>query len=183
MAEISTIARPYAEALFQATQDSKDPAVLASRVKQSLDVLSEVVPNPEVATVIEDPKGTVAGLLSLFNGFLPKDSPQEIQEFLKLVIENNKVPAIPEIAQQFTKLLNQAKGEAEVLIESAFPLSQDQIDDFLKALGRKFPGIKLLPTVVVDKSLIGGVRVKVGDQALDGTVKSRLAEMQAALTR
>lgn len=183
MAEISTIARPYAEALFQATQDSKEPAVLASRVKKCLDVLKDVVANPEVAAVVEDPKGTEAGVLSIFDDVLGKDIPAEVQEFLKLVIHNGKVQAIPEIAKKFNELLNQANGEAEVLIESAFPMTDAQVSDFLKALEKKFPGIKLLPTVVVDKSLIGGVRVKVGDQALDGTVKSRLAQLQDALTR
>ena len=102
---------------------------------------------------------------------------------MRLVIENDKVDAIPEIRKQFGLLVDKARGEAEVIIETPFPLEDVQLNDLLTALSRKFNGLKLKPRVVIDESLIGGVRVSVGDQVLDGTVKTRLAEMQVALTR
>ena len=115
-------------------------------------------------------------------GLLGKGVPEEIQNLLKLVIENGRLEAIPQISSQFHQLLNQERKEAEVLIETPFPLNDKQLADLVKALARKFPGLKLLPKVILDKSLIGGVRVSVGDKVLDGTVKARLDEMQVALT-
>ena len=132
MAEISTIARPYAEALLKAVKDSKEEG-LAQKLIPVLDTIDEIV-------------------------------------------------ADPKLTAQYRELLNHENKEADVTIETAFPLSDDQVADLIKALDKKFPGIKLLPKVVVDKDLIGGVRVIVGDKVLDGTVKARLAEMQSALT-
>jgi F-type H+-transporting ATPase subunit delta len=88
---------------------------------------------------------------------------------------------LSEVAKQFRQRKNAAEGAADCLIESAFPLADGQLDELLWGLSRKF-GLKLKPEVKVDPELIGGVRVTVGDHVLDGTVKARLAEMQAALT-
>ncbi len=182
MAEISTIARPYAEALFESTRDSKDQT-LADQLKALLCTLKTVSIDPQVVEVEGDPNATNENLFGLLRGTLPEEIPAEADRFLRLVVENGKVDAIPEIQRQFNLLVDKARGEAEVVIESPFPLTEAQLDDFLAALSKKFNGLKLRPTVVLDKSLIGGVRVSVGDQVLDGTVKSRLAEMQVALTR
>ena len=113
---------------------------------------------------------------------LPKEIPSEAIRLLKLLIENGRLEALPSITEQFKNLLHQDRSEAEVLIETPFPLSQEEVDSLVKALGKKFPGLKLLPKIEIDKSLIGGVKVSVGDKVLDGTVKARLAEMHAALT-
>ena len=85
------------------------------------------------------------------------------------------------IARQFRRLKNESEGAADCLIESAFPLSEQQAQDLLWGLSRKF-GLKLRPEVKVDPELIGGVRVTVGDHVLDSSVKTRLAQMHAALT-
>ncbi len=181
MAEISTIARPYAEALLKAVRDNKDPA-LADKLLASLKVLDGVVADPQVREVANDPVLTENQVYDLIYGLLGKGVPEEIQNLLKLVIENGRLEAIPQISSQFHQLLNQERKEAEVLIETPFPLNDKQLADLVKALARKFPGLKLLPKVILDKSLIGGVRVSVGDKVLDGTVKARLDEMQVALT-
>ncbi|MBQ8829195.1 MAG: F0F1 ATP synthase subunit delta [Burkholderiaceae bacterium] len=182
MAEISTIARPYAEALFAATKDSEDSA-LADKLELVLDSLEQVCTNSLVVEVERDPKATNADVYALLRNMLPHEIPSEADCFLRLVIENDKVDAIPEIRKQFGLLVDKARGEAEVIIETPFPLEDVQLNDLLTALSRKFNGLKLKPRVVIDESLIGGVRVSVGDQVLDGTVKTRLAEMQVALTR
>lgn len=181
MAEISTIARPYAEALFEAVQDSKE-ADLAGKISEALQTLAQVSTDGTVMELLGDPRVTKDQIFDVVNGMLGENTPAQVREFLKLVLENNKMGAVSEIADQFRRLVNQSKGEAEVVIESAFPLDDAQLQDLLAALGRKFQGLKLLPTVVIDPSLVGGVKVTVGDQVLDGTVRSRLAEMQSALT-
>ena len=88
---------------------------------------------------------------------------------------------LPEIGTQFTQLVDATQGTAEAEIASAFPMSDADVTDLVAALEKKFE-IKLKPTVTVDESLIGGVRVVVGDRVLDTSVRSRLADMRAKLT-
>ena len=181
MAEISTIARPYAEALLKAVKDSKEEG-LAQKLIPVLDTIDEIVADPKLKERASDPSLSSDQIYELIRGMLDKAVPQEAENLLKLVIQNGRIEALPQITAQYRKLLNHENKEADVTIETAFPLSDDQVADLIKALDKKFPGIKLLPKVVVDKDLIGGVRVIVGDKVLDGTVKARLAEMQSALT-
>lgn len=181
MAEISTIARPYAEALLKAVKDSKEEG-LAQKLIPVLDTIDEIVADPKLKELASDPSLSSDQIYELIRGMLDKAVPQEAENLLKLVIQNGRIEALPQITAQYRELLNHENKEADVTIETAFPLSDDQVADLIKALDKKFPGIKLLPKVVVYKDLIGGVRVIVGDKVLDGTVKARLAEMQSALT-
>lgn len=181
MAEISTIARPYAEALLKAVKESKEEG-LAQKLIPVLDTIDEIVADPKLKELASDPSLSSDQIYELIRGMLDKSVPQEAENLLKLVIQNGRIEALPQITAQYRELLNHENKEADVTIETAFPLSDDQVADLIKALDKKFPGIKLLPKVVVDKDLIGGVRVIVGDKVLDGTVKARLAEMQSALT-
>ena len=181
MAEISTSARPYAEALLKAVKDSKEEG-LAQKLIPVLDTIDEIVADPKLKELASDPSLSSDQIYELIRGMLDKAVPQEAENLLKLVIQNGRIEALPQITAQYRELLNHENKEADVTIETAFPLSDDQVADLIKALDKKFPGIKLLPKVVVDKDLIGGVRVIVGDKVLDGTVKARLAEMQSALT-
>ena len=179
MAEISTIARPYAEALLKAVKESKEEG-LAQKLIPVLDTIDEIVADPKLKELASDPSLSSDQIYELIRGMLDKAVPQEAENLLKLVIQNGRIEALPQITAQYRELLNHENKEADVTIETAFPLSDDQVADLIKALDKKFPGIKLLPKVVVDKDLIGGVIV--GDKVLDGTVKARLAEMQSALT-
>lgn len=181
MAEISTIARPYAEALLKAVKESKEEG-LAQKLIPVLDTIDEIVADPKLKELASDASLSSDQIYELIRGMLDKAVPQEAENLLKLVIQNGRIEALPQITAQYRELLNHENKEADVTIETAFPLSDDQVADLIKALDKKFPGIKLLPKVVVDKDLIGGVRVIVGDKVLDGTVKARLAEMQSALT-
>lgn len=181
MAEISTIARPYAEALLKAVKDSKTDG-LADALMPVLQTLDEVVRDPQLKELSNDPSLTNDQVYSLIRGMLPESIPSEADQLLKIVIENGRLDALPSITDQFRELLDKERNEAEVTIESPYPLDGQQLDDLVKALTNKFPNLKLKPKIVLDKSLIGGVRVTVGDKVLDGTVKARLAEMQAALT-
>lgn len=181
MAEISTIARPYAEALLKAVKDSKEEG-LADKLLPVLDVLDEIVEDPKLKELSNDPSLTVNQTYGLIRGMLGDKVPAEAENLLKLVIENGRLEALPQITAQFRHLLNQENHEADVLIESAYPMNDEQLADLVKALEKKFPNLKLLPKVVVDNSLIGGVRVTVGDKVLDGTVKARLEQMKSRLT-
>lgn len=177
MAELSTIARPYAEALFAAARGAGS---LQAWVGVA-DELAALVRHPQVAEVVADPKLGRDQVLSLLTGMLKSPLPAEGGNFLRMLVENDRLAALPEIARQFRVLKNESEGVADCLIESAFPMTDAQVADLLAVLSKKF-GLKLKPEVRVDASLIGGVRVTVGDHVLDSSVKTRLGQMQAALT-
>ncbi|MCS6944651.1 MAG: F0F1 ATP synthase subunit delta [Sutterellaceae bacterium] len=180
MAELSTIARPYAEALFLAAQGQGEAGALDTYLAQ-LQELAAIVKHPQVAALIGDPKLTPQQIFDLLVGLLPQRPPGALQNFLRVVIENDRLAILPEVAAQFRRRKNAAEGAADCIIETAFPLDELQLAELVAGLSRKF-GLKLKPAVRVDPELIGGVRVTVDDHVLDGTVKARLAEMYAALT-
>jgi F-type H+-transporting ATPase subunit delta len=178
MAELATIARPYAEALFRVAE-SGDIAAWSALVQE----LAQVALLPDVMSVASNPKvgrEQVADLLLAAVESPQKDSPQA-KNFVRMLVDNHRLSLLPEIAVQFDELKNAREGAADALIVSAFPLDEAQLADLIASLERKFQR-KLKPTVQVDPSLIGGVRVTVGDEVLDTSVRARLADMQTALT-
>jgi F-type H+-transporting ATPase subunit delta len=97
-----------------------------------------------------------------------------------LLVDNNRILLLPQIAEQFEALKNKREGTALAQITSAFELTGEQVAELVSGLEKKF-GLKLKPQVTVDPALIGGVRVLVGDQVLDTSVQAQLARMRDAL--
>ena len=180
MAELATIARPYAEALFQALQ-AKSFTEPLDQVAASLETLAQVACDPQIRTLAGDPHLSAARLEELMLAAMPQQTGASVRNMLRVVIENHRLAAVPAIAEQFHRLKDAAQQHAEALISSAFPLDPAQIDALLPALERKF-GCKLYPRIEIDTSLIGGIRVAVGDEVLDTSVRARLDSMRNALT-
>jgi F-type H+-transporting ATPase subunit delta len=177
MAELSTIARPYAEALFSAASAK----AAADAWLPLLDGLSQAASQPQVAALAGDPRLSDAQRFELIAAVARGALPKELEAFLKLVIANGRLAALPEVAAQFHALKNEADGTADCLIESAFALSEPQVRDLVARLARRFPR-RLKPELRVEPQLIGGVRVTVGDRVLDGSVRARLDAMRIQLT-
>jgi F-type H+-transporting ATPase subunit delta len=97
------------------------------------------------------------------------------------VIDNGRLDALPEIALQYHALVNARSGVSDALIESAFDVDAAQLAEVVAALEKRF-GRKLTASVEVKPELIGGIRVVVGDEVLDTSVKARLEQMKVALT-
>ncbi len=177
MAELSTVARPYAEALFSAARAQG----AADTWLPLLEALDQAVSQPQVANLTGDPRLSNEQKFDLISAVVRAKLPAQLAAFLKLVIENDRVSTLPEVASQFRRLKNDADGTADCLIESAFALSDAQLADLIKQLGRKFPR-RLKPELRLEPQLIGGVRVTVGDRVLDGSVRARLDAMRIQLT-
>ncbi len=176
MADIATIARPYAEALFA----SAKPNDLSSWEKQ-LDELALYLENNELLTLVSNPKLGADNLATLVLGFLKSKPDEPIAAFIKLLANNHRLIVLPEIAKQFTAMKNKSEGAAEALITSAFPLEGAALNDLLVSLKKRFGGKELRPTVVINPNLIGGVRVQVGDEVLDGSVRAQLGHLHDRL--
>ena len=175
MAEINTIARPYAEALFRVSTTADRKAWLSQ-----LEQLAEVASNPMMHSMIGDPRLTPAQIYSVIDGVVKPALTGFAKNFVETLIDNGRLEALPEIAAQFRELANNAAGTADAIIYSAFAIDDGQLKQLVGALEKRFAR-KIAPEVVVDQSLIGGVRVVVGDQVLDSSVRGRLEEMRIAL--
>jgi F-type H+-transporting ATPase subunit delta len=176
MAELATVARPYAEALFRVAQTG-NLAAWAEVVSE----LAQIGANADVQAFARDPNVTGAQIADAVASLVKSPLTPEAKNFLHTLIEHGRLPLLPEIGVQFAALKNAAEGAADAHIDSAFPISAEQTAQLVQTLEKKF-GRKLNPTVTVDPSLIGGVRVVVGDEVLDTSVKARLQQMQIALT-
>jgi F-type H+-transporting ATPase subunit delta len=176
MAELATIARPYAEALFRAGIGADAAAQLGALVDVTTDPLlrqfadSPKVSNDLVFNVISDVLGR-KGLVLV----------PPLQNLLRTVIENGRLSALPEIAAQYQVLVNRTSGVSDALIESAFAIDDQQLAEVVASLEKRF-GRKLNARVEVQPELIGGIRAVVGDEVLDTSVKARLEQMKVALT-
>ena len=176
MAELATIARPYAEALFKAVS-ANDAAAVSDQVS----ALAHVAGHEQVRQFADNPKVSAEQVfelvVSVVKGFLGDAA----KNLLRAVIENGRLAALPEIAAQFHALVNARTGISDATIESAFPIEPAQLPDVVAVLEKRF-GRKLNPSVTVVPGLIGGIRVVVGDEVLDTSVAARLEQMKVALT-
>ena len=167
MAEFSTVARPYAEALFSAAR--ADRSFGTAQWLELVGNLARVAVHPDVQQVMTNPSMSPAQRADIFSSLTGGVLPASARNFITLLAENDRLSLLPEIAEQFAVLKNREEGAAAAEITSAFAMSDAQVKDLVDALELKFV-LKLKPHVTVDSSLIGGVRVAVGDQVLDTSV-------------
>jgi F-type H+-transporting ATPase subunit delta len=178
MAEPSTIARPYAAALFQASRPEE-----SARLVEQLDGMAALAADGGLLTFAASPKVDGQQVFELVSGLASRggELDDKLRHLLTAVIDNGRLPVLPEIAEQFRGLVNERSGVAEAHVVSAFPLEAGQLEALVAVLQKRF-GRTLKADVAVDPSLIGGVRVAVGDEVLDTSVRARLEQMRAALT-
>lgn len=175
MAELATIARPYAEAAFKAAGAN------GKAWGDQLAGLAVVSANPQLRQFADNPKITANQVFDVVAGVSKLNLDNGVANLLRTVIENGRLAALPEIATQFHALVNAQSGVSDATVYSAFPIDDAQLKDVVASLEKRF-GRKLAATVQVDPELIGGIRVVVGDEVLDTSVKARLERMKVALT-
>ena len=174
MAEIATIARPYAEALFKAARRTR------SGTGAWLEQVAAIAANPQLKQFADNPKATTEQVLGVIAGVAGGSLPAQANNFLMALLENGRFTALPEIARQFRVLASAQSGSSDAVVYSAFPIDEAALGNVAAALEKRF-GRKLQVTVQQDPSLIGGIRVVVGDEVLDTSVKARLEQMKVAL--
>ena len=175
MAELATIARPYAEALFESSKND------ANGTAQWLDALAAVAGNDQLLQFAGNPKVSNQQVFDIVADVARVQLSEQGKNFLRTVVENGRLAALPEVATQFRSMLNARSGTSDAVVYSAFPIAADQLGAVGTALEKRF-GRKLNVTVQQDPDLIGGIRVVVGDEVLDTSVKARLEQMKVALT-
>ena len=176
MAELATLARPYAEALFQVAEKGD-----LKQASAELEVLASVAANPQLRQFADAPKSGAAQVFDVITSVVNRPLSDASKNLLRTVIDNGRLSVLPEIAAQFHALVAERSGVSDAVVYSAFPIEPAQLADVIASLETRFKR-KLNASVQLQPELIGGIRVVVGDEVLDTSVKARLEQMKAALT-
>lgn len=177
MAELSTIARPYAEAAFELARE-KTALPAWSRM---LDLIASVATDARMRTALASPKFDDAEKESLFLSVTGENLDDDARSFVRVLIESDRIALAREIRELFEVRRNEAEGVARATIESALPMSEAEQAGLTAALERRF-GRKVEATVKVNAELIGGARITVGDTVIDDSVLGKLTAMKNQLT-
>jgi len=175
MAEHLTVARPYAEAAFEL---AKAGGAL-SAWQDALARMAAAAEDAHMRECIADPRIAPEALAELFVGVAGELSAEQ-RNFVHVLVENRRLVVLPEISRLFVELKNALEATREALVSSAFPLAANQVDELVAGLERKF-GCKVKAKVNVAPELIGGVKIALGDQVIDASVRGKLDAMAVSL--
>lgn len=169
MSEFSTLARPYAEAVFKHALESGK----LDHWAEILEFLALAVQDPELAKVVANPKVEKSKLLSLMAEIGKGVLDQEGLNFVRLLIDNDRINLIGEIRRLYHQLQAMHEGVLDVEVTTAFDLSKDNEQALMAALQKKF-GKEIRLHIQQERDLIGGVVIKAGDKVIDGSVRGQL---------
>ncbi|HFE38600.1 MAG TPA: F0F1 ATP synthase subunit delta, partial [Gammaproteobacteria bacterium] len=173
----STIARPYAQAIFELAKDSKK----LSEWSRQLNALSAIAGDSQINALITNP-GVESGQLSeLVISVAADNLDQEGKNLVRVLAENGRLNVIREIAGIFEDLKNEAEKTVQAEVLSAFALDKDQISKLRTALKKRL-GCEVQITSHVDKSIIGGAIIRAGDMIIDGSVTAQLDRLSGELS-
>lgn len=176
MAELTTIARPYAEAVAKLAGEGNSWKTWSDM----LALAAQVAADPQVAALAGNPAVPAERVAELITSVCGKALNAEGSNFVHLLAENKRFSSLPTIARLFEEIKAAQEGVLEARITTAFELSAEQMAGLLAKLEAKF-GRKINASQEVDSSLIGGVVIQVGDEVMDASVRGRLASMAVTL--
>ncbi|MEB3753164.1 F0F1 ATP synthase subunit delta [Acinetobacter sp. MD2(2019)] len=176
MAELLTLARPYAKAAFAyATEQNA-----ADTWSTALQLLSAAVQDEAFSAYLSRPELTPSEQVELFAKILGENQTQAVSNFLTMLAENSRLTLLPEIAVEFEQLKSQNNNTVDVVIESAFPLTSVQEQLLAHALEKRF-NAAVNVSVEVNAALIAGVVIRAGDQVIDDSALNKLEKMRTRL--
>ena len=176
MAELITVARPYAEAAFRASVDAKDVAGFGEKLK----LLGAAAATREAANLLGNPKVSAKEKADLLFSVTGDDVPDMLKNLVNMLVENQRATLLPFMSEHFERLQREHDGVVKALITSAFALSDADKASLIEGLAKKYRK-RVEAEVKVDASLIGGARVQVGDDVIHASVRDTLDKMAIAL--
>ena len=162
-----TIARPYAQAIYDHSKGWE----------KDLDQLELALETSEVQQLIDSPKLAYKEKTEVFLSLFEGQIESKTSNFIKVLGESKRISLLPHISREYKKLLSGTKGSSEVLITSAFDLTDEQLKKVTDSLKGRY-GDSLTVEQVVDNSLIGGFSIKCGDEVTDYSVKGKLEKLR-----
>ncbi|WP_174493513.1 F0F1 ATP synthase subunit delta [Acinetobacter sp. Marseille-Q1623] len=176
MAELLTLARPYAKAAFAYASEQNATDAWSN----ALQLLSAAVQDEAFSAYLNRPELTPAEQVALFAKVLGEKQTEAVSNFLTLLADNGRLTLLPEIEAEFEQLKSQNNNTVDVVIESAFPLDSVQEQKLAHALEKRLnSAVKV--TVEVNPALIAGVVIRAGDQVIDDSALSKLEKMRTRL--
>lgn len=176
MAELLTLARPYAKAAFAYASEQG----ATDNWSNALQVLSAAVQDEAFSAYLSRPELTPAQQVELFAKILGEQQNQAVSNFLTLLADNDRLVLLPEIAAEYEQLKSQNNNSVDVVIESAFPLNAEQEQLLANALQKRF-NAAVNVSVEVKPALIAGVVIRAGDQVIDDSALNKLEKMRTRL--
>ena len=176
MAELATLARPYAEAVFKRAKETSSASVWAD----ALQFLAQVVAEPKLVQLMGNPKVAMDSKINLILDICQDQLQDEAKNLVKILVLNGKLQLLPTIAEQFEGYKAEDEGYANVELVSAYALSKAEQTKYVAML-EKFLNKKVNATVSVDNSLIGGILAKAGDKVIDGSIRGQLKQLAKRL--
>ena len=178
MAELVTLARPYAEAAFALAKERGE----LGKWSEMLALVAGVFQDEQIQAAIANPKLTGVDIERLILTVCGERIDGAARNLIQVLGTNGRLAVLPEIRTLFEHLKSEDEGLIEARINSAYPLDNAQLEQVVSLLSKRYQK-KISPSVTVDPELIGGVRMQVGDKVWDASVRGRLQIMAAALTK
>jgi F-type H+-transporting ATPase subunit delta len=178
MAELATIARPYAEAVFRLAKQGNT----LSAWSDALNLIASIYEDPQMQAVMANPKVASADIERLLLAICGEHIDGVARNLIQLLVHNRRLSVLAEIRELFEQLKLADEGKVDAIISSAFPMEDAQRNQVVNLLSTRFKR-KINATVTVDPDLIGGIKVEVGDKVWDASVRGRLQTMAATLTK
>lgn len=176
MAELLTLARPYAKAIFSLAKESDD----FNGWSDKLSLLSEITVYPEVAELRDNPNVDVAELVSFYQDVAHVLMDEQTHSLVQILATNGRLGLLPEIYALYEQHKAEWLKRIDVELTSAVALSPDQTSKFVEKLKTRF-GREVNLTCVTDPALVGGAVIRAGDKVIDGSVRGKLYQMAEEL--
>lgn len=176
MAELSTLARPYAEAAFKRAKQTNS----AKAWSDALQFMSAVAQDFQLAEILGNPRIAKHKIESLLLDICQDQIHDEAKNLLKILVENGKVTLLPKISALYEELKAEDEGYVNVDLYSAYSLTKAEQGKYIAMLEKQL-NKKINATVSVDKSLIGGILAKAGDKVIDGSIRGQLHQLAKRL--
>lgn len=177
MAELSTIARPYAKAAFEYASSENALA----QWQTELQLIATLIAEPKVEVLLSDPSLTTDAQGQAFVGLCFDELGESRQRFVHVLAENHRLGLAPQILAQFTHLKAQREQTVDVEMVSAFDVPEAVRERIATALGKRLE-CEVMVSTKTDSSLLGGVLIRAGDLLIDGSVRGRLNKLAEALS-
>jgi F-type H+-transporting ATPase subunit delta len=178
MAEIATIARPYANAVFELAKGKR----ALDGWSRELAILAAVADDPAIKDVIDSPAATSQQKANSLARVCGDDLSREGKQLLRVLAGNKRLHLLAEISAQYEELRAQEQATLEVEVVSAFALDDAEQARIAEALARRFER-EIVLTSRVDESLLGGAIIRAGDTVIDGSVRGKLEKLSETLQR
>jgi F-type H+-transporting ATPase subunit delta len=176
MAELITVARPYAEAAFRAGLDAKDLAGFSGQ----LQLAAAIVGNAQMSALLANPKVTTKQKVELFHSVTSGKLGDAVKNLIDLLVDGHRTVLLKPISEHFDRLKREHESVLKARIVSAFPMSDAEKNEMVQALAKKY-GKQVEAEVVVDAALIGGANIEIGDEVIHASVRDTLQKMAVAL--